>query len=78
MGIFEVLRHLRDVLRLRRELLARMRSDRPALYIGIDAAEFNLSVADKLGRLQVPAVQYVSPQVWAWRQGRAPPKCEGQ
>ena len=71
MGIFEVLRHLRDVLRLRRELLARMRSDRPALYIGIDAAEFNLSVADKLGRLLVPAVQYVSPQVWAWRQGRA-------
>jgi len=71
MGIFEVLGQLRAVLRLRRELVGRIRVERPALYIGIDAAEFNLSVAAKLGRLRVPSVQYVSPQVWAWRQGRA-------
>ena len=70
MGLAEILRHLPRLLRLRRELLARLVEARPTAFIGIDSPEFNLRVAAALKRRGIPTVQYVSPQVWAWRQGR--------
>lgn len=70
MGLFEVLKHLPSFLRLRRQLEARTLAARPAAWIGIDFAEFNLSLAARLKRRGLVTVQYVSPQVWAWRQGR--------
>jgi lipid-A-disaccharide synthase len=70
MGIFEVLPHLWRLLKIRRQLVARLVADPPDVYIGIDAKEFNLSVARALKAAQIRTVQYVSPQVWAWRQGR--------
>ena len=70
MGLAEILRHLRRLLSLRarvtRELLAR----RPDVFIGIDAPEFNLGLARRLKAAGLRTVQYVSPQVWAWRQSR--------
>jgi len=70
MGLVEVLKHLPDLMKLRREIEAKTLASRPALFIGIDAPEFNLSLAARLKRRGLPTVQYVSPQVWAWRQGR--------
>ncbi len=70
MGLAEIVRHLPRLLRLRRELLSRLVSSAPDAYIGIDSPEFNLRVAAALKSRGVPTVQYVSPQVWAWRQGR--------
>jgi lipid-A-disaccharide synthase len=70
MGLFEVLRHLPRLLRLRRRLLAEWRRNPPDLFVGIDSPEFNLGLAGKLKAQGLPTVQYVSPQVWAWRQGR--------
>jgi lipid-A-disaccharide synthase len=70
MGLAEVLRHLPRLLRLRRDLLSRLVSAAPDAYVGIDSPEFNLRVAAALRSRGVPTVQYVSPQVWAWRQGR--------
>ncbi|MBU6377838.1 MAG: lipid-A-disaccharide synthase [Gammaproteobacteria bacterium] len=70
MGLAEILRHLPRLLRLRRGLLAELRRRRPAVFVGIDAPEFNLGVARRLKADGIPTVQYVSPQVWAWRQGR--------
>lgn len=70
MGLAEILRHLPRLLRLRRRLLAQLQSLQPALFVGIDAPEFNLGVARRLKAVGIPTVQYVSPQVWAWRQGR--------
>ena len=69
-GLFEILPHLRRLLRIRRQLIARVLADPPAVYVGVDAKEFNLRVALELKRHGVRTVQYVSPQVWAWRQGR--------
>lgn len=70
MGLAEIVRHLPRLLRLRRELIARLVAAAPDAYVGIDAPEFNLRVAKALKSRGVPTVQYVSPQVWAWRQGR--------
>jgi len=70
MGLAEVLRHLPRLLRLRAQLSRRFLSERPDVFIGIDSPEFNLTLAGRLKRAGIRTVQYVSPQVWAWRQGR--------
>ena len=70
MGLFEVLSHLPRLLRLRRHMRARLLAARPDVFVGIDAPEFNLNLAPALHDARIPTVQYVSPQVWAWRQGR--------
>ncbi len=70
MGIFEIIPHLPRLLRIRRQLIKRLLEEPPDVYIGIDAKEFNLSVERKLKAAGIRTVQYVSPQVWAWRQGR--------
>jgi lipid-A-disaccharide synthase len=70
MGLAEIIRHLPRLLRLRRDLLKRFIAEQPAVFVGIDSPEFNLRVARKLKQAGIPTVQYVSPQVWAWRQRR--------
>ena len=70
MGLIEILPHLPRLLRIRREIIARVLRERPAVYVGVDAKEFNLRLAPALKAQGIPTVQYVSPQVWAWRQGR--------
>jgi lipid-A-disaccharide synthase len=70
MGLFEILPHLPRLLRIRRDLLARVLAQRPEVYVGVDAKEFNLRVAPRLKERGIRTVQYVSPQIWAWRQGR--------
>jgi lipid-A-disaccharide synthase len=71
MGLFEVLHHLPRLLRLRRAVRERMRAAKPDVFVGIDAPEFNLNLAPALHAAGIRTVQYVSPQVWAWRRGRA-------
>ena len=70
MGFFEVLPHLRRILALRRELVARIERERVDAFIGIDAQDFNKPAEARLKRAGIKTVQYVSPQVWAWRQSR--------
>jgi len=70
MGLVEVLHHLPRLLRLRAGLTRRLLAARPDVFIGIDSPEFNLTLAGRLKAAGIRCVQYVSPQVWAWRQGR--------
>ena len=71
MGLFEIVRHLPRLLRLRARVRTLFLAARPDVFVGIDAPEFNLRLARDLRAAGIPTVQYVSPQVWAWRQGRA-------
>jgi lipid-A-disaccharide synthase len=70
MGLTEVLAHLPRLWRLRRDLERSFAGWRPDVFIGIDSPEFNLGLAARLKARGIRTVQYVSPQVWAWRQGR--------
>jgi lipid-A-disaccharide synthase len=70
MGLFEILPHLPRLLRIRRNLRTRVLAQRPDVYVGVDAKEFNLRLAPQLKARSIRTVQYVSPQIWAWRQGR--------
>jgi lipid-A-disaccharide synthase len=71
MGLFEIVRHLPRLLRLRARVRTLFLAARPDVFVGIDAPEFNLRLARDLRAAGIPTVQYVSPQVWAWRQSRA-------
>lgn len=69
-GYAEVLRHYPGLLMMRRALGRRLLASRPALFIGVDAPDFNLGLERRLKAGGVPTVHYVSPSVWAWRRNR--------
>ena len=69
-GFVEVLRHLREILAVRREVARRVLAERPQLFLGIDSPEFNLGLERRLKTAGVRTAHMVSPQVWAWRRGR--------
>src|SRR5579859_3955057 len=69
-GFAEVVSHLPRLLRLRKELVARLIAAKPAVVVGIDAPDFNLGVEKRLREAGLRTVHYVSPSVWAWREKR--------
>ncbi len=70
MGLAEVLRHLPELLRIRRDVTRAFMAVRPHVVVGIDSPDFTLGVERRLRAAGMRTVHYVSPSVWAWRAGR--------
>ncbi len=69
-GYIEVLRHYRGIVAIRNELKARWLAHPPQVFMGVDAPDFNLSLAQALREAGVPTMQLVCPSIWAWRPER--------
>ena len=71
-GFVEVLAHVPELVRIRRDVYRRVRAVKAPLFIGVDSPDFNLGLEARLKRRRVRTVHYVSPSVWAWRRERIP------
>ncbi len=71
LGFAEVVRHLPDILRLRRDVREFVVREHVDLLVAIDYPGFNLPLADWTHRRGIPVVYYIAPQVWAWHESRA-------
>lgn len=67
MGLAEILRHLPRLIRLRRRLLGELQHRRPAVFVGIDAPDFNFGLEARLRAAGLRTVHFVCPSIWAWR-----------
>ncbi|HTI48759.1 MAG TPA: lipid-A-disaccharide synthase [Casimicrobiaceae bacterium] len=69
-GFSEVIAHLPELLRIRRDVRRRFVRAGVPLFIGVDSPDFNLGLARMLKRWGVRTMHFVSPSVWAWRAER--------
>lgn len=69
-GYVEALGSLSEILAIRRALKHRLLADKPRLFIGVDAPDFNLALERALKKAGIASVHFVSPSIWAWRPKR--------
>ncbi|TFZ09007.1 lipid-A-disaccharide synthase [Ramlibacter humi] len=69
-GYVEVLRHYPEIVGIRRKLKERLLRERPQLFIGVDAPDFNLDLEAGLRAAGIRTVHFVCPAIWAWRPER--------
>ena len=70
MGFIDPLKRLPELLSIRRGIIKRYLKCNPVVFIGIDSPDFNSGIEYDLRKHGIKTVHYVSPSVWAWRQGR--------
>ncbi|WP_164962335.1 lipid-A-disaccharide synthase [Rubrivivax sp. JA1026] len=70
-GYADALRHYREIKGIRDRLGDRLLAEPPAVFVGVDAPDFNLGLEKRLKTAGIPSVHFVCPSIWAWRGGRA-------
>lgn len=66
----EVLRRLGEIIQIRRQLRTRLLQNKPDVFIGVDAPDFNLGLETDLRAAGVKTVHFICPSIWAWRAER--------
>jgi lipid-A-disaccharide synthase len=69
-GLFEVLAHYREIKNIQNALRDRLLAEKPAVFIGVDAPDFNLGLERQLKQSGIPTMHFISPSIWAWRGAR--------
>lgn len=69
-GLFEVLAHYREIKGIQIALRDQLLVERPAVFIGVDAPDFNLGLETQLKSAGIPTMHFIGPSIWAWRGGR--------
>lgn len=67
---WEVLRRYREIVGIRKQLQTRLLDQRPDVFIGVDAPDFNLDLERNLRATGIKTVHFVCPSIWAWRPER--------
>ena len=70
-GFTEVLKHLPFIRRVMNNTIRQIKTIQPARVILIDYPGFNLRLAKKIQKLNIPITYFILPQVWAWKENRA-------
>jgi lipid-A-disaccharide synthase len=66
----ELLRRFREIWGIREQLATRLAAQRPDVFVGVDAPDFNLGLEARLKAKGIKTVHFISPSIWAWRGGR--------
>ncbi len=69
-GLVEIVSHAASIVRAFKKTVRWLADNRPSLLILIDYPEFNMLLAARAVKLGIPVMYFISPQIWAWRQGR--------
>ena len=69
-GVFQVIPNIPKLIFLRYKLIKYLQNEKPDIFIGVDAPDFNFYVEKKLKQSGIPTFHYVAPSVWAWRPKR--------
>ena len=66
-GYVDALRRAPRLLRTYRDTRSRLLAQRPDVFVGVDAPDFNLRLEGQLRAAGIPTVHFVGPSIWAWR-----------
>ena len=69
-GFIEILSKGFKILSIQRKIIKHFKENKPDIFIGIDAPDFNLTVEKKLKEAGIKTIHYVSPKIWVWREYR--------
>ena len=69
-GVFQVIPNIPKLVFLRYRLIKYLKNEKPDIFIGVDAPDFNFYIEKKLKQSDIPTFHYVAPSVWAWRPKR--------
>lgn len=69
-GYVDALMNLRELLSIRRQLGNRLIADKPDVFVGVDAPDFNFGLEARLREAGIKTVHFVCPSIWAWRPER--------